>query len=125
MKVSLGDRLAGTLHANLPFLGPALSRLETAVLREDLADVDIRQPIYVSGFARAGSTLLLELLNAHPDTTSHRYADYRMLWTPYWWNTLRSQTKRPSKEAIERAHKDRIRVTFESPEAFDRAECAG
>lgn len=119
MKVSFGDKAAGALNSRFPTLGPKLARLETRVLSDDLKNISICEPIYVTGFARAGSTLLLELLNSHPLTTSHRYADYRMLWTPYWWNTIRSRAVRSSSSSRERAHGDRIRVTFESPEAFE------
>ncbi len=120
MKVSFGDRVAGAIHAAMPSLGPMLARLESSTLSDEIAQSPVRKPIYVCGLARAGSTLLLETLNAHSATTSHRYADYRMLWTPYWWNWLRTRASGLKQTTLaERAHGDRIRVSFESPEAFE------
>ena len=120
MHVSFGDRIAGALHAAIPRLGPMLARLESMTLSDEIANSPVCKPIYVCGLARAGSTLLLETLNAHSATTSHRYADYRMLWTPYWWNWLRARAPGLGEAAVaERAHGDRIRVSFESPEAFE------
>lgn len=33
-------------------------------------------PVYVTGLARAGTTITLEALAAHPHLASHRYGDY-------------------------------------------------
>ena len=105
------------VHA--PWLSNTAARLETSVLREQLGAVRIEAPVFVCGLARAGSTLLLELLAQAPGFTSHRYADFPGLWTPYWWNWLRARLPLPTQTPAERAHGDRIRVTRESPEALE------
>jgi hypothetical protein len=96
-----------------------LARLETAVLGDELAGVDVRQPIYVAGVARSGTTLVTEMLARHPDVTSHRYSDFPNVHTPFWRNWLAARTRRPAPAAVERAHKDRLMVTPESPEAVE------
>lgn len=96
-----------------------LAGFESTVLREDIAAVPIEQPIYIAGVPRAGSTLLTELLAEHPAVTSHRYSDFPNIFTPYWRNWLAERTRRHAGQPVERAHRDRIRVTRESPEAVE------
>ncbi len=118
-RISSIDRFAGAVATRWPGLGRRLADIETRAVRADIVDVRIERPIYVCGVARAGSTLLLELLAEVPGVTTHRYADYPGLWTPYWWNWLRSRLPLPRSAPVERAHRDRIAVTRESPEAFE------
>lgn len=96
-----------------------LGNLETRVLGGEIADVEIRGPIYVTSLARAGTTIITEMLARHPDVTSHRYSDFPPVWTPYWWNALRSKLPLPEVPAAERAHRDRLEVTPDSPEAVE------
>jgi len=96
-----------------------LGNLETWLLSDILEPVTVQKPIYVSGLARSGSTLLLELLSRHPETTTHRYRDFPLLFTPYWWNRFLSLVPQEVEEAKERAHEDRLFVTSESPEAME------
>ena len=56
------------------------------------ATVAIERPIYVSGLARSGSTILLELLARHEAVATHRYRDYPPVFTPYLWNRLLERT---------------------------------
>ena len=65
------------------------------------------------------TTIVTEMLERHPDVTSHRYSDFPNVWTPYWRNHLLQQTRREAPKAEERAHKDRIRVSNDSPEAVE------
>ena len=118
-RVHVLDRLGGVLNTRGAVAMRRLANLETRVLGAAIADVRIDRPVYVCGLARAGTTLLLELLASVPGFTSHRYADFPFLWTPYWWNALRARLGLPEGDPVERAHRDRVRVTFESPEAFE------
>lgn len=105
----------------VPALGPTLGRLESSVLRDEIEAVQPGPPVWICGMARAGSTILLEVLNSAPGFTSQQYGDYPWLWTPYWRNWLRARLPRSSPTASERAHRDRLAVTPESPEAFEEA----
>lgn len=96
-----------------------LARLESAVLRDDIERVAIEQPIYIAGVPRAGSTILTELLSRHPDVTSHRYSDFPNVYTPFWRNWLARRSGGQQAEMVERAHRDRILVSTESPEAVE------
>ncbi|MDR3389556.1 MAG: sulfotransferase [Rudaea sp.] len=113
------DRLIGGFAARWPRAMRRLGDLETRVLGRQIASLRIERPVFVCGLARAGSTLLLESLVAAPGFTSLRYSDYPLLWTPYWWNWLRSRLPLPAQMPTERAHRDRLTVTAESPEAFE------
>jgi hypothetical protein len=94
-----------------------LGRLESSLLAEELRRVPVRMPIYVCGLARSGSTLLHEVVCSHPGVATHRVKDYPMLFTPSWWRRATANV-RPGPPR-ERAHRDRVMITTESPEALE------
>ena len=96
-----------------------LGNLESRMLSERLDEVRIVKPVYVTGLARSGTTILLELLARHPDLTSHRYRDFPPVLTPWFWNWFVDRAGKGGEAARERAHGDGIDVTPESPEAFE------
>lgn len=102
-----------------PALGPRAAAAESTVLRDAIAAFEPGPPVWICGMARAGSTILLEVLNDAPGFTAHQYGDYPWLWTPYWRNWLRERLPGRPQAARERAHADRLRVTPSSPEAFE------
>ncbi len=118
-RVPLFDRLVGAFAARWPRFMQRLGDWETSAVHDEIAEQRIVRPVYVCGLARAGSTVLLELLAAAPEFTTHRYSDYPLLWTPYWWNWLCARLPLPSAQPQQRAHHDRIAVTVDSPEAFE------
>lgn len=89
------------------------------MLREEIEATAIRQPIYIAGVPRSGTTVLTELIASHPQVTSHRYSDFPNVYTPYWRNWLADRSRGPQARPVERAHRDRIQVTAESPEAVE------
>lgn len=95
--------------------------IESAYLKHDLAAIGIDRPIYIAGLARAGSTILLELLAEHPEVGTHQYRDFPPIYTPVMWNWLLKRMPTRPAEPTERAHKDRILITPESPEAMEEA----
>jgi hypothetical protein len=102
-----------------PGLWKSLAKLENSVLEDKLQDIRIDKPVYVAGLARSGSTILLELLNEIPGVVSHCYKDFPPVFTPYAWNTLLGYMGTGNNVAAERAHKDGIMVTQDSPEAME------
>lgn len=100
-----------------------LGNLETRLVEDALDGVDIDRPVYIAGLARAGTTVLLEQLARHPEVATHRYIDYPPVLTPYWWNRWLALVPRAQGQAqaepCERAHRDGIAVTAQSPEAFE------
>lgn len=117
-QVPLGMHLwGGIVHDHHP-AWVKIGDFETALLRDDIVDIEINSPVYINGLARAGSTLLLEILSGVPGVVTHRYSDYPFIFTPYFWNNfLRIMPQK--KQLSERAHGDGIEVSVDSPEAME------
>lgn len=94
-----------------------LGRLESSLLADELREISLDSPIYVCGLARSGSTLLHEIIAAHPGVATHRIKDYPMVYTPFWWR--RATAGLPPTPPRERTHRDRTVITSESPDALD------
>jgi len=94
-----------------------LGRLESALVAEELRAVSLTKPVFVCGLARSGSTLLHEVLAAHPGVATHRIKDYPMIFTPFWWR--RATTRAPMAPARERPHQDKMMITTESPDSIE------
>lgn len=92
--------------------------LETRLLKYDLLEHHAGAPIFVTGLARSGSTLLLEILDTHKDTGSHCYGDYPFVAVTYFWKEAMKLFPMPKKK-VERAHQDGLLVNASSPEAMD------
>lgn len=109
----------GSLLERAPGLLIRLGDWETRLLKDRMAGIVIDRPVYIAGLARSGSTILLELLARHPDVATHRYRDFPLLPIPWAWNWFLDRAGRTDDVAAERAHRDRIMITPESPEAFE------
>ena len=96
-----------------------LGDLESKILREETEHLVVDRPVYVASLPRSGTSIITEMLAQHPDLTSHRYSDLPNVWTPYWRNYLLQKTRRQTPKLQERAHKDRIEVSNDSPEAVE------
>jgi hypothetical protein len=74
--------------------------------------------VFVSGLARAGTTVLMRELHASGQFTSLTYEDMPFVLAPNTWNAI---SRRFSKKlgTQERAHGDGILVDANSPEALD------
>jgi hypothetical protein len=71
----------------------------------------------VAGLARSGSTLLHEVVSAHPGVATHRIKDYPMLFTPYWWRRATANVR--AQPPRERPHRDGVMITTDSPDALE------
>jgi len=121
MTVSPLQDLLGRLSEKYPRFLLKLGRLESRCLRRRLAEVRIDRPIFICGLARSGTTVLLELLAGHRDTATHRYRDFPLIQIPAWWNWFLDHAGAGTQAAVERAHRDRIMVTPDSPEAMEES----
>ncbi len=101
-----------------PWLMRKSAVLETRLLRRRLNAIPIESPIFVTGLARSGTTMLLEMLAQAQGVATHRYRDFPFLLTPYFWNRFVSLFGAKG-ESIPRPHLDGINITPESPEAFE------
>ena len=96
-----------------------LGRLETRCLRDRLPAID--RPLYITGMARAGSTITLDMLSRHRDLAAHRYLDMAQPYLPFVWNRLAARLPLRRAEPVPRIHDDRILVTRDSPEAVEES----
>jgi hypothetical protein len=92
--------------------------LETDWLGRRLDDISVEAPVFISGLARSGTSILLEELSKLTGFGSHCYRDFPFVMTPYFWNRFldRFRVEQPARE---RAHQDGIHISPESPEAFE------
>ena len=79
------DRLGSWIERH-PRFWLRLGDWETGFLRDQVEQVTIDRPIYVTGLARSGSTILLELLARQSEVVSHRYRDFPVVPVPWAWN---------------------------------------
>jgi len=100
------------------FLSFLLDRFESMYLSIDLENVVIDRPIYITGLARAGTTITLEMLSQHSDLASHQYKHLLMPYLPHWISMFIRRLKIYTKP-FERIHMDGIFITHESPEAVE------
>ena len=73
--------------------------------------------IFITGLARAGTTILLNALYKSNIFASLSYADMPFVLAPNLWSKI--SIKRGNTELKERAHGDGIKVSTDSPEAFE------
>jgi len=109
--VQLSHRLMG--------LWRLLGEVEHDALARRLDEVRIDTPVFVAGLARSGTTMVLTLLERADAVATHRYRDFPFLCVPLAWNWLQDLLGGGAQEAVERPHRDRIRITKESAEAFE------
>ena len=118
MKIQTSDYFLTRFCKHSNFLLRRVADWETRYLDAKLATVRIERPVFITGLARAGTTLLLELLASIKGVATHRYRDFPFLMIPYFWNRCLDWFP-VDQQPVERAHKDRIFVTRENPEAME------
>ena len=73
--------------------------------------------IFISGLARSGTTILLNAIYESNEFASLSYKDMPFVLAPNLWSKLSFNKK--DIDLVERAHGDGIKVSTESPEAFE------
>ena len=99
-------------------LSYTLAKVETLLSIDEINNLAIDKPIYIAGLARAGTTIILEMLYRHPFLASHKYRHLLMPYFPHRFSRIIDQSKFFTKPR-ERVHRDGIIVTRESPEAVE------
>lgn len=77
-----------------------------------------RAPVYVTGLARSGTTVLLEALYASRAFATLTYRAMPFVTAPQLWSQI-SSNMRCEGNPRERAHGDKMSIGFDSPEAFE------
>ena len=96
----------------------ALNSVECRLFRDRLAQTQCERPVFVTSLPRAGTTLLLDVLNMLPEFAAATYRHMPFALNPLLWPSLAARFQRRS-ESTERLHGDGMEVGFDSPEAFE------
>ncbi|MFX0075473.1 MAG: sulfotransferase [Candidatus Hermodarchaeota archaeon] len=104
--------------ASFKGLSYSIAKIETLLSQEEINKLTIDRPIYIVGLARAGTTIVLEMLSNHPLLAFHKYRHFPMPYFPHRFSRIVDQSRFFTKPR-ERVHKDGIIVTRESPEAVE------
>lgn len=110
------DKLLHRVVLGPAWLGEMLADMDAAAAGKGIAET--RDPVFVTGLARAGTTVLMRALHESGQFASLTYADMPMVMAPNLWAKLtsRSQTERVARE---RAHGDGVMVDYDAPEALE------
>jgi Sulfotransferase family len=112
------DRLFHKLAFAAPAVQLTAADIENGAFGSFIEDVPEQRPVFVTSLARAGTTIVLELLHQLPDFASHTYRDMPFVMAPVLWSKLSGAFRKPA-VLKERAHGDGLDVGFDSPEAFE------
>lgn len=92
--------------------------LERARHGKAAAALALGPPVFVTGLARAGTTILMRLIHAADDFASLRYRDLPFPLAPNGWARISARLKRHV-ETRERGHGDGLDHDLDSPEAIE------
>ena len=92
--------------------------MDQRLVTGDPAAIAGERHVFVSGLARAGTTVLMRRFHATGAFRSLTYRDMPFVLAPNLWRKLAGGSKREV-AAAERAHGDRILVDADSPESLD------
>lgn len=79
----------------------------------------IDNPVFLSGLARSGTTIVTDILNNTQRFSSFLYQDMPFYKTPILWNYLKKFFFQKEIKKIRREHGDNIFYNFHSPDAFE------
>ena len=88
------------------------------MVKTDPADISMQKHVFISGLARAGTTVLMRRFYDSHCFRSLTYQDMPFVLAPNLWKKLSSISRREV-EDVERSHGDGLLINFDSPESFD------
>lgn len=113
------SRLSKFLH-RLMFISTDISKIffeiEKQIFLKKINNSKISS-FFITGLPRSGSTILLNSLHKTNYFSSLQYSDMPFITSPNLWSKL--NFFKEINKTHERAHKDGIRIGFNSPEAFE------
>ncbi len=106
---------------NHPKLAFKLSKWESRRLRKKMEKIEEVKPIYVTGFARAGTTITVEMIGDHPEVGKHRYLHAVCAYIPHWIQKIANVLFFIFRKPVHRVHKDRVVVNRNSHESIEES----
>jgi len=119
MKSNNYSKLDKVLHKIIlgnTFVGEFLYDLENFIFKKKYTNIRQEKHIFISGYARSGTTLLLQLFAETKNYSTLTYSDMPFILAPNIW---RSIFKKKTLSLTQRSHKDLVRINNKSPEAFE------
>lgn len=117
-RYSTTDRLLHLIAFTTPGPQLMLARGEDRLFQRRLATIEVRQPVFIAGLPRAGTTLLLELCAGLEGFVTHTYRHMPFVLTPVLWEKF-TRPFRVAAPLQPRAHGDGMLVGPDSPEALE------
>ncbi len=112
------DRFLHRIAFSTPSIQFTAADIEKKVFSAVYGAVEAAQPIFITSLPRAGTTLLLEVLQCFPSLATHNNRDMPFLMAPVLWSRLSSSFHKRA-ELSDRAHGDGMQIGYDSPEAFE------
>ena len=111
------DRLLHRITLQAAPIAELSFQIDQVASRARAASVADGRHVFVSGLARAGTTILMRRIYASGEFCSLTYRNMPLVLAPTLWS--RVSAPRKTGEPAERAHGDRIFVDIDSPESLD------
>jgi hypothetical protein len=112
------DKLLHRLALNFTSIAELSYDLDQQTVKRDPKVTSEKKHVFISGLARAGTTILMRRLYETGKYRSLTYRDMPFVLAPNLWQKL-NQISKKNVEKSERAHGDRILVDIDSPESLD------
>lgn len=112
------DQLLHRLALNYAYLAKISFELDQDLVKRDSEQIVKQKHVFISGLARAGTTVLMRQFYATGIYKSLTYRDMPFVLAPNLWRKLSSISQR-NIDSAERAHGDNLLVDVDSPESFD------
>ena len=113
---SLIDKLLHRLALNNNFLQSILYNLEKKFFKNKNEEIN-HNHLFITGLARSGTTILLNLLYSSDIFGSLTYRDMPLTLSPNLWKSLTNKNR--TAVSFDRLHGDGIKININSPEAFE------
>ena len=108
------EKLLHYIILNNSTLNELLFDLEKFFFLRKEEDISDKFPVFISGIARSGTTILLETLYNSGEFASLTYEDMPFAISPNIWSKISAFNKKKLLK-VERSHKDGIYIDFKSP----------
>ncbi len=115
---NLIERMLHHVAFSVPFVQKILSDLESDIYAKDISKIKLGNEVFVAGLPRSGTTLLLELLYNTGEFNTFTYRNMPFILSPLLWGKI-SKPFHQSKIEKDRSHGDGMKMSFDSPEAFE------
>lgn len=103
---------------NWQFVRATTFDIERTLARVDSDQLKRGPHVFITGLARAGTSILLRILYGSGRFATQTYRDMPFVLAPQLWSKISGRHRQKS-ELAERAHKDGLEISFDSVEAFE------